>query len=132
MLGNELNVTGVVGSLEELLKLQPRDDEDIAPATGAPDGLPPCVSLSQNLPNPFHGATGISYTLPHESDVALQVYSVAGRLVRTLVNGRQPAGQWTIVWDGMDDGARPVSSGVYFYSLKAVGKTVAKRMVLVE
>ena len=133
LLGDGLNVTGVVGSLEELLKLQPRDDEDVVPATGvASDGLPSVVSMSQNSPNPFVGRTGISYTLPHDSDVALQVYSVAGRLVRTLVNGRQPAGQWTIVWDGMDEAARPVSSGVYFYSLKTLGKTVAKRMVLVE
>jgi hypothetical protein len=132
LLGEELNVTGVVGSLEELLKLQPRDDEDIEPATGAPDELPAVVSLSQNLPNPFSGATGISYTLPSDCDVVLQVYNVAGKLVRTLVNGRQPAGQWTIAWDGMDDGAHAVSSGVYFYSLKAAGKTVAKRMVLIE
>jgi hypothetical protein len=132
LLNDELDVTGVVGSLDELLKLQPRDDEDIEPATGVPDDLPSVVSLSQNLPNPFHGATGISYTLPSDCDVLLQVYNVAGRLVRTLVNGRQPAGQWTIAWDGMDDGAHAVSSGVYFYSLKAQGKTVAKRMVLVE
>jgi flagellar hook assembly protein FlgD len=90
------------------------------------------VSLSQNAPNPFVGRTGISYTLPHESNVALQIYSVAGRLVRTLVDGRQPAGRWTVAWDGVDDSARPVSSGVYFYSLKTEGKTVAKRMVLIE
>ncbi len=133
LLGDELNVTGVVGSLEDLLKLQPRDDGDIEPATGVPPGdLPSVVSLSQNLPNPFRGATGISYTLPTDCDVVLQVYNVAGRLVRTLVNGRQPAGRWTIAWDGMDERARPVSSGVYFYSLKTDGKTVAKRMVLIE
>jgi hypothetical protein len=132
MLGNELNVTGVVGSLDDLLKLQPRDGADITPATGVPGELPAVVSLSQNSPNPFIGRTGISYTLPGDCDVVLQVYNVAGRLVRTLVDGRQPAGQWTIAWDGMDDGTRPVSSGVYFYSLTADGKSVAKRMVLVE
>jgi hypothetical protein len=131
-LGDGLNVTGVVGSLEDLLKLQPRDDEDIQPASGVPGDEPAILSLSQNAPNPFVRATGISYTLPAECSVLLEVYNVAGRVVRTLVDGRQPAGEWTIAWDGMDDHAKPVSSGVYFYSLKAAGSTVAKRMVLIE
>jgi len=70
-------------------------------ATGVlPDDVPAVLSLSQNLPNPFHTDTGISYTLPMESDVMLRVYGVTGRLVRTLVDGRQPAGYWTVVWDG--------------------------------
>jgi subtilisin family serine protease len=132
LLGDQLNVTGVVGSLEELLKLQPRDDEDIGPATGVSEEFPAIMSLSQNLPNPFRGTTGISYTLPKDSDVVLQIYNVAGRLVRTLVNGKQPAGEWTIVWDGKDDDAQSVSNGVYFYSLKAGGKTIGKRMVLIQ
>jgi hypothetical protein len=132
MLGNELNVTGVVGSLEELLKLQPRDGADIVPATGVSDERPTIVSLSQNLPNPFRGTTGISYTLPGDCDVVLQVYNVAGQVVRTLVNGTQPAGEWNIVWDGKDDHTQPVSNGVYFYSLKAGGKTIGKRMVLIQ
>jgi len=133
LLGDQLHVTGVVGSLEDLYKIQPRDDEDILPATGVlPDDVPAVLSLSQNLPNPFHTDTGISYTLPMESDVMLRVYGVTGRLVRTLVDGRQPAGYWTVVWDGRDDDGRAVSSGVYFYSLEAGGKTVAKTMVLIE
>ena len=133
LMDDELHVTGVVGVVVDMRKLQPRDDDDIEYATGASDGeLPAMVSLSQNLPNPFDGKTGISYTLPAESDVLLEVFDVAGRLVRTLVDARQPAGRWKVVWDGGDRGGRRVSNGVYFYRLSADGKTIARRMVLVE
>jgi len=60
------------------------------------------------------------------------VYSVAGRLVRTLVDGRKPAGRWSVVWDGMNESERPVANGVYFYLLRTGEKTVTKRMVLIE
>ncbi|MBM3307593.1 MAG: S8 family serine peptidase [Candidatus Eisenbacteria bacterium] len=133
VLDDELHVTGIVGSLDDLRRIQPRSDDDIVPATGVPgDGLPTRASLSQNLPNPFRGGTGIEYGLPVESAVLLRVYSVGGRLVRVLVDGRQPAGRWTVAWDGRDDAGAPVSSGVYFYRLETDGRTVAKRMVMVE
>ncbi|MFH1865096.1 MAG: S8 family serine peptidase, partial [Candidatus Eisenbacteria bacterium] len=132
VIDDELHVTGVVGALSDLHKLQPRDDDDIEYASGVPGDLPAGVSLSQNLPNPFMDDTGISYTLPTDSDVLLQVFNVAGKLVRTLVDGRLPAGRWSVAWDGVDESERPVSNGVYFYRLTTAGKTVAKRMVLVK
>jgi len=133
LMGDELNVTGVVGILMEANRLQPRDDDDIEYAIGVSDGeLPTAVSLSQNLPNPFGGETGIAYTLPTGSDVLLQVFNVAGKLVRTLVDGQQPAGRWNVGWDGADEGGQAVSNGVYFYRLTTGGKTITKRMVLVD
>jgi len=132
-LGDELHVTGVVGALADLHKIQPRDDDDIEYTSGVPDDeLPTVVSLSQNLPNPFGGDTGIAYTLPADSDVLLQVFNVAGKVVRTLVDGPQPAGKWNVAWDGKDEDAHPVSNGVYFYRLKTGSKTIEKRMVLLE
>jgi hypothetical protein len=132
--GDPLDVTGVVGALEHLYRIQPRDDADIVvlPVGVGPDGVPSSLALFQNRPNPFRPNTGISYTLPREGEVVLQVFSVTGRLVRTLVAGTQPAGRWTIVWDGRDNDARPVRSGVYFYSLKAGGRTIAKQMVMLK
>lgn len=131
-IGDELHVTGVVGSLLDALKLQPRDDLDIEPATGVPDKLPSVVSLSQNLPNPFAAKTGIVYALPAGGHVLLEVYNVAGKVVRTLVDEERPAGTWTAVWDGCDEWEHRVSNGVYFYRLKTGGKTIEKRMVLVR
>jgi hypothetical protein len=133
LMGDELNVTGVVGVLAEQRKLQPRDDDDIEYVSGIEDGeLPTAVSLSQNLPNPFGEETGIAYTLPAKSDVLLQVFNVAGKLVRTLVDGPQPAGRWNVGWDGADENGQAVSNGVYFYRLTTGEKTIEKRMVLVE
>jgi hypothetical protein len=133
-LGDSLDVTGVVGALEHLYRIQPRDDADIviAPVGVGPAGMAGPVALFQNRPNPFRPSTGIAYTLPREGEVLLQVFSVNGRLVRTLVEDTQPAGRWTIVWDGRDNDGRPVRSGVYFYSLKAGGRTIAKQMVMLK
>ncbi|MCK4511032.1 T9SS type A sorting domain-containing protein, partial [bacterium] len=133
VLGNELHVAGVVGALADQHKIQPRDDDDIDYASGVSDDeLPTVVSLSQNLPNPFGGDTGITYALPADDDVLLQVFSVDGRLVRTLVDGPRPAGRWNIAWDGKDEDSHLVSSGVYFYRLKTGGKTIEKRMVFMD
>lgn len=133
VIDDELSVTGVVGVTLDQNKLEPRDDDDIEPGTGVPpDDMPTVVSMSQNAPNPFDASTGISYALPTDTEVLLQVYSVGGRLVRTLVDGMQPAGRWSVAWDGMNENERPVANGVYFYLLRTGEKTVTKRMVLIE
>ncbi|MBD3348135.1 MAG: S8 family serine peptidase [Candidatus Eisenbacteria bacterium] len=133
VMNDYLDVRGVMGEDLVSRKLQPRDDDDIEPATGVPPhGLPTSLALSQNRPNPFGAGTGISYALPADGYVELRIYDVSGRLVRTLVEGLQPAGKWTVAWDGRDDRDNRVASGVYFYSLRADGKTVEKRMVLID
>ncbi|MCK4680891.1 S8 family serine peptidase, partial [bacterium] len=133
ILDDELHVTGVVGALADLHKIQPRDDDDIEYTSGVSDDeLPTVVSLSQNLPNPFGGDTGITYALPADSDVLLQVFNVAGKLVRTLVDGPQPAGRWNVAWDGKDEDSHLVSNGVYFYRLKTGSRTIEKRMVFIN
>ena len=133
VIDDELHVTGVVGVTLDQNKLEPRDDDDIENSSGVSDDeLPTVVSLSQNLPNPFGGDTGITYTLPADDDVLLQVFNVAGKVVRTLVDGPRPAGRWNIAWDGKDEDSHLVSSGVYFYRLKTGGKTIEKRMVFMD
>jgi hypothetical protein len=133
VIGDGLHVTGVSGALMEQHKMQPRDDEDIEYSTGsADDELPAIVSLSQNLPNPFGAGTVIAYALPTDSHVLLEIYSVAGRLVRTLVDGERPAGRWSVLWDGLSDDGGPAANGVYFYRFTAGGRSIEKRMVLVN
>jgi flagellar hook assembly protein FlgD len=57
---------------------------------------------------------------------------VAGRLVRRLVEGTLTAGEHVVKWDGQDDNARPVASGVYVYRLAAPGANLSRRMALVR
>ena len=130
---DELDVTGVAIGFGRSRNLQPRDDDDIVPATIVPpEGMPTALSLAQNAPNPFGPLTGIAYALPVETHVTLEVYSVAGRRVCTLVDAVQPAGHWNVEWNGLDETGNHVAKGVYFYRLDAGGETIEKRMVLIE
>ena len=137
VLGCVLDVTGIVGYSDGSYELQIRDDidvEDRASGVGPDErqGLPKELALSQNRPNPFGPATEIRYALPRDCHVLLTVYSVSGRVVRTLLDAERPAGNWRVVWDGTDSAGARVSSGVYFCSIKAEGKTISRRMVYVK
>jgi hypothetical protein len=90
-------------------------------------GLPVATALHQNYPNPFNANTNISYSLVEASNVDLKVYDITGRLVATLVNGYEEAGEHVATWD-----ASNVSSGVYFYKLTAGDYTATKSMNLLK
>jgi len=81
--------------------------------------LPGSYQLLQNFPNPFNPATTIRYDLPFESIVKLEIFDLMGRKVITLVDGKQTAGFRAVRWDGKSSFCRELSSGVYFYRLKA-------------
>ncbi|MCK4305478.1 MAG: T9SS type A sorting domain-containing protein, partial [Candidatus Eisenbacteria sp.] len=66
------------------------------------------------------------------SPVLLSIHDATGRLVRTLVDGPSSAGMHTISWDGTDPSGRSVTSGIYFYQLRAGGKQITKRMLRME
>jgi hypothetical protein len=82
---------------------------------------------NQNYPNPFNPATTISYQLPESGPVALMVFDVLGRVVRTLVNQEQPAGRHTVTFDASD-----LASGVYFYRMQAAGFAQTMRLLLLR
>jgi hypothetical protein len=88
---------------------QLEDSEDIT-SVSAP-------SLGQNYPNPFNPSTKISYSIPNEAEVKLQVYNIKGQLVETLVNEKQTANQYELNWDASQYG-----TGIYFYKLSINGK----------
>jgi YVTN family beta-propeller protein len=89
-------------------------------------------ALEQNMPNPFNPTTTIKYALAADGDVSLIVYDVGGRRVRDLVNGRQRADVYRVVWDGRNDHGSQVASGVYFYKLVAGKFTQTKKMMLLK
>jgi hypothetical protein len=98
------------------------------PATGVEDGqLAERFSLSQNYPNPFNAATTISYSLPSASDVNIDIFDIQGRKITTLAEGRKAAGAHAATWRA--DG---ISSGIYFYRLRAGDFSETRRMVLVK
>jgi hypothetical protein len=89
-------------------------------------------SLSQNFPNPFNPTTEIHFSLDRNGEVQLSIYDISGRLVRTIAQRKMTPGAYVEYWDGRDRFGKDVSSGVYFYRLKAGGKVLTRKMVVVR
>ncbi len=103
--------------------------------------IPQKFALYQNYPNPFNPATTIKYSIltpprpsPSQGEgvreglyVSLKIYDVLGREVLTLVNKKQPPGNYQVTFD-----AGNLPSGVYFYRLETSGFSKSKKMLLVR
>ncbi|MBD3167836.1 MAG: T9SS type A sorting domain-containing protein [candidate division Zixibacteria bacterium] len=89
--------------------------------------LPTTTELHTNYPNPFNATTTISYQLPEDGKVKLEVYNLMGQSVATLVDSYNRAGYHDVSWD-----ASTYSSGVYFYKLSVDNKVFVKRMTLLK
>ena len=92
--------------------------------------LPDHYELFQNYPNPFNSSTNISYQIPTKSYVNISIFDINGRLLRTLVNQRQDAAKYKVIWDGKDNSGNNVCSGVYFYVVKT-GNFIDSRKMLI-
>ena len=93
---------------------------------------PMTFSLHQNHPNPFNPTTTIRFDLPTSSQVALTIFDVRGRQVRTLRNDFMVAGAHTVVWDAQDDQGLSVAGGMYFCRLQAERFEQIIKMTLVK
>ena len=102
--------------------------------TSVPDGeeIPRTFALRQNAPNPFNPVTVIQYQLPREAHVTIDVLSIAGKLVATLVDEEQDAGVKAVTWDGTSATGEKVASGIYMYRMQAGDHTSRKMMVLLK
>jgi hypothetical protein len=89
--------------------------------------IPNSYSLAQNYPNPFNPTTTINYQLKLSGQVTLKVYDILGREVATLVNEEKPAGTYSVIFD-----AGKLSSGIYFFRLKAGNFVETKKMILLK
>ena len=90
---------------------------------------PPVLSLGVS-PTPFNPATEISYQLVEAGEVRLAVYSVQGRLVRSLVGAPQAAGEYAVTWDGTDTNGAAVANGTYFAELRVGSATIVEKLVV--
>lgn len=119
------DVTGQAGTL----LLRPEDPSGLG---GEDSSLSETVRVSSR-PDPFHESTRISYELPSEARVDLEVVDVAGRIVRRLLtNETQIAGSHVVDWDGHDGHGMDVSAGVYFVRVRAGGEMQTGRITRVR
>jgi hypothetical protein len=94
--------------------------------------VPAACALAQNYPNPFNPVTTIKYDVKEKGLVTVKVYTVAGQLVRTLVNEVKPAGSYTVPWNGTNERGAEVASGIYFYKMETTGFGATRKMVLLR
>jgi hypothetical protein len=88
----------------------------VASAVPGQGGLPSATHLMTTAaPNPFNPMVAISYVLERDALVRVAIYDIHGRLVRTLHNGPQSAGEQSVTWDGRDRQGRNLPSGTYLY-----------------
>ena len=93
---------------------------------------PQKLSLSQNYPNPFNPTTTIEYELTSGGSSNLNIFDLAGRLVRSFNLVGEQTGLNRLVWDGRDMGGIPVATGPYFYQLTSGGSVQQKKMLLLR
>ena len=100
---------------------------EIGAAAESGSETPESIHLSQNYPNPFNPVTVISYRLPVESAVTLEVFDILGRKVAILVDGKMTTGQHQVFFD-----AHGLTGGVYMYRLRAGDVTLSRSMTLIK
>ena len=125
-----LSSSGAIASSNRI-RFSPTLDSPPAPPNGDAANRetrrPGRFTLEQNYPNPFNPRTSISYSIPRQSHVRLQVYNFLGELMDILVNEEKQPGTYSASWD-----ASAAPSGIYFYRLTAGSFTAAKKMALVR
>lgn len=109
----------------------------VTPAAANPvatptDQVPRVFAFRLPVPNPASGAVMFTVELPRPARVTLALYSVDGRLVRTLSDARREAGFHRIAWDGRTDAGTRVAPGVYFARASCDGISTARRFVLID
>ncbi|MHC1737929.1 MAG: BNR-repeat neuraminidase N-terminal domain-containing protein [Ignavibacteriaceae bacterium] len=93
------------------------------------NSLPTEFTLSQNYPNPFNPSTVISYQLPLNSFVTLELFAVTGEKVGTLINGEQEAGYYNFE---LNSAKFSLTSGIYFYRLIAGNYSTTRKLILLR
>ena len=97
--------------------------ETVTPQTGEAGSF----TLAPNYPNPFNPSTTIDFTLAQPAAVEVTIYDLTGSRVVTLADGNRPAGSHSVTWNAANQ-----SSGIYFYTLRADGQSITRKMVLVK
>ncbi len=99
-------------------------------------GLPKQFQLSQNHPNPFNPSTIIKFQLPVDANVKIELFNSIGQKVSELLNSDLSGGVHEVTFEG-SSASGGLSSGIYYYTMNAVGKdgnifTSTKKMILVK
>jgi len=114
-------------------KLEPLYTYDLVLNTEAVDQavVPEGYALG-NYPNPFNPTTRISFRIPEDQAVRLVIYNQLGQVVNTLLDQPLTAGEYQLVWRGLNQAGKPVASGLYFYRLLAGDQQLVRKMTYLK
>ena len=101
-------------------------------STDKPKLIPSNFYLGSAYPNPFNPQTKIKYSVPRESRVDLYIHDLSGKRVKTLFIGQRPSGSHIVNWDGKNNVGKPVSAGLYFYTLDTPSDRQTKKLMLIK
>ncbi|KAA3659501.1 MAG: T9SS C-terminal target domain-containing protein [Calditrichaeota bacterium] len=110
---------GVVVSVEE----NPSDNIALRPQD---------FKLLQNYPNPFNPSTIIEYKVPEAGAVSIEIFNALGQKVKTVVDAFHQQGTYSAHWAGTNTAGAHVTTGIYFYRLKANGAFITRKMILAK
>ncbi len=88
--------------------------------------------LHPAYPNPFNPSVNISFSIPIEGFVTLDIYNIQGKKIRTVVEDHFFQGDYNFTWNGKDNNEREVSAGVYFYRMKTEKFEETRKMILLK
>ncbi len=96
----------------------------------ASSSLPSQFVLHPNFPNPFNAGTQIRYDLAKDDQVQLTVYNAIGQRVAELLNARQQAGSYRVVWNGQSADGQVLPSGLYLCRLKTADRSQTIKLIM--
>jgi hypothetical protein len=89
-------------------------------------------SLKQNYPNPFNEQTTISFSLPQQDRIKLEIFDINGRLVKTLCDGPMEHGNRILSWDGSTNSGQAAAAGIYICRLSSRAGDIVKKMTYLK
>ncbi|MCF7792560.1 MAG: PKD domain-containing protein [Candidatus Cloacimonetes bacterium] len=129
---SDFQYTNLSGNATFLSQGTTQSSIEFLPTSGGANLVPVTTEMFQNYPNPFNPETTISFGINDAAHVTLEVYNIKGEKVTTLIDGNLEADYYNVVWDGTDSNNKRVSTGVYFYKMKADKFVQTKKMILMK
>ena len=88
--------------------------------------------LYNATPNPFNNSTTLSFSIPNEQQVKLDIYNILGQHIATIYDGTANSGTNDITWNGTDNNNNPVPNGIYFYKITSGDYTKTEKMIKLQ
>jgi len=118
--------------VEENISTTPKQSYLVGTLATEDEANPKGFELIGNYPNPFNPVTNISYSMDNVSDVSITVYDIRGKVVKNLFMGKVTPGQHSVSWNGTNDLAQPLPSGIYLYRLQSNESIFTSKMMLLK